>query len=75
MNVFALKRSALGLGRVMNRGVARELQQIKTCLRYGDARFLHALNTNTTSLKISFSWSGSNPNTVALYQYLKKNEM
>ena len=45
----------------MNRDVARVLEQIKTCLRYGGERFLYALNTVTALLKISFSLSGSNP--------------
>ena len=58
---LVLKRSILGLGRVMNRDVARMLEQIKSCLRYGGARFLYALNTNTALLNISFSLSGSSP--------------
>ena len=37
------------------------LEQIKSCLRYGSARFVHALNTNTALLNISFSFSGSSP--------------
>ena len=49
---LVLKRSVLGLGRVMNRDVARVLEQIKSCLRYGSARFLYALNTNTVLLNI-----------------------
>ena len=56
-----LKRSILGLGRVMNRDVARVLEQIKSCLRYGGARSLYALNTNTALLNISLSLSGSSP--------------
>ena len=36
---LGLKRSVLGLGRVMNRDVARLLEQIKSCLRYGGAKF------------------------------------
>ena len=56
-----LKRSVLGLGRVMNLDVARMLQQIKSCLRYGGARFLYALHTNTALLSIRFSLSGSIP--------------
>ena len=55
------KKSILGLGRVMNRYVARVLEQIKSCLRYGGARFLYALNTNSALLNISFSLSGSSP--------------
>ena len=38
------------------------LDQIKSCLRYGGARFLYALNTNTALLNISFSLSGSSSN-------------
>ena len=61
---LVLKRSVLGLGRVMYLDVARMLeqsQQIKSCLRYGGARFLYALNTDTALLNISFSLSGSIP--------------
>ena len=42
-------------------GVARMLKQIKSCLMYGSARFLYALNTNTALLNINFSLSGSIP--------------
>ena len=49
------------MGRVMNRDVVRVLEQIKSCLRYGGARFLYAMNTNTALLIISFSLSGSSP--------------
>ena len=55
---LVLKRSILGLGRV---DVARMLEQIKSCLRYGGARFLYALNTNTALLNISFSLGGNIP--------------
>ena len=55
---LVLRRSILGLGRVMNLDVARVLEQTKSCLRYGGARFLYALNTNTDLLNISFSLSG-----------------
>ena len=41
--------------------VARMLEQIKSSLRYGGARFLCTLNTNTALLNISFSLSGSIP--------------
>ena len=58
---LVLKRSILGLGRVMNRDVARVLEQIKSCLRYGVARFLYTFNTNTALLNTSFSLSGSSP--------------
>ena len=56
---LVLKRSILGLGRVMYLDVARMLEQIKSCLRYGGTRFLYALNT--ALLNISFSLSGSIP--------------
>ena len=58
---LVLKRFILGLGRVMNFDVVRMLEQIKCCLRYGGARFVYVLNTNTTLLNISFSLSGSIP--------------
>ena len=64
---LVLKRSILGLGRLMNRDVARVLEQIKrkrkkkSSLRYGGARVLYALNTNIALLNISFSLSGSSP--------------
>ena len=58
---LVLKRSILGLGRVMNRDVARVLEQIKSYLRYGGARVLYALNPNTALLNISFSLRGSSP--------------
>ena len=58
---LVLKRSVLSLGRVMNLDVAQVLEQIKSCLRYGGARFLYALNTNTALLNVSFSLSGSSP--------------
>ena len=45
----------------MNRDVARVLEQIKSCLRYGGARFLYALSTNIALLNISFSLGGSSP--------------
>ena len=56
---LVLKRSVLGLGRVMYLDVARMLEKIKSCLRYGGARFLYALNTNIALLNIRFSFSGS----------------
>ena len=46
--------SIVGLGRVMNRDVARVLELMKSCLWYGGARFLQALSTDTTLLNISF---------------------
>ena len=58
---LVLIRSILGLGRVVYLDVARMLEQIKSCLRYGGVRFLYALNTNTALLSISFSLSGSIP--------------
>ena len=45
----------------MNRDVARVLEQIKSCFRYGGARFVYALNTNTALFNVSFSLSGSSP--------------
>ena len=44
-----------------NRDVALASEQVKSSLRYGGARFLYALNTNTALLIISFSLSGSSP--------------
>ena len=38
---LVLKRSVLGLGRVIYLDVARMLEKIKSCLRYGGARFLY----------------------------------
>ena len=58
---LVLKRSILVLGRVIYLHVARMFEKIKSCLRYGGARFLYALNTNTALLNISFSLSGSVP--------------
>ena len=58
---LVLIRSILGLGRVVYLDVARMLEQIKSCLRYGGVRFLYALNTNTALLNTSFSLSGSIP--------------
>ena len=69
---LVLKRSVLGLGRVMNLDVVRMLEQIKSCLRYGSVRFLYVLNTNTALLNISFSLSGSSPKYRRL---LKKNQV
>ena len=45
----------------MNRDVARVLEQKKSCLRYGGARFMYALNTNTILLNIIFCLSRSSP--------------
>ena len=45
----------------MNLDVAQVLEQIKSCLRYGGARFVYTLNTNAALLNISFSLSGSSP--------------
>ena len=70
---LVLKRSVLGLGRVMYVGVVRMLEQIRSCLRYGGVRFLYALNTNTALLNISFSLSGSIPkyrSFIYIYIYL-----
>ena len=75
---LVFKRSIPGLGTVMNRDVARVdclpicqsgyRKQIKSCLRYGGARFVYVLNTNTALLNISFRSGGSSPSTVALYR-------
>ena len=56
---LVLKRSVLGLGGVGYLDVARMLEQIKSCLRYGGTRFLYAFNTNTALLNIRFYLSGS----------------
>ena len=71
---LVLKRSILGLGRVIYLDVARMLEKKKkkSCLRYGGARFVYASNTNTALLNISFSLSGS---TVALYRLIKRNQI
>ena len=55
----------------MNRDVARVdcppirqsgyRKHIKSCLRYGGARFVYVLNTNTALLNISFRSGGSSP--------------
>ena len=58
---LVLKRPILGLGRVMNRDVARVLEEIISYLRYGGARFMYVLNANTALLNICFSLSGSSP--------------
>ena len=58
---LVLKRSILGLGRVIYLDGARMLEQINSCLRYGGARFMYTLNTNTAILNISFSLNGSSP--------------
>ena len=51
--------------------MAQMLEQIKSCLRYGGARFLYALNTNTAVLNIRFSLSGSIPK----YRSFDKEEL
>ena len=56
---LVLKRSILGLGSIMNRHVTRVLELIKSCLKYGGARFLYALNIDIALMSISFSLSGS----------------
>ena len=58
---LVVSRSVLGFGRIMNLDVARVLEQIKSCLRYGGARVLYALNANAVLLNIRFSLSGSIP--------------
>ena len=73
---LVLKRSILGLGRVMYLDVARMLEQIKSCLRYGGARVVYALNTNTALLNVSFSLSGSIPKYRSfLYRLIKRNQI
>ena len=54
---LVLKRSILGLGRVMSRDAARVLEQVKSCLRYGGTIktfvcFEHCL----TEHKLFFEW-------------------
>ena len=55
---LVLKRSILGLGNIIARE-ERLSEQTKRDMRYCGARFLHALNTNTALLNISFCLSGS----------------
>ena len=50
-----------GFGRSYVSWCGANVQQIKSCLRYGGARFLYSLNTDTALLNISFSLSGSIP--------------
>ena len=69
---YFFKKSILGLSRVMNRDVARVLEQIKSCLRYGGERFLYALNTNTALLNINFYLSGSSPKYRSFVSVVKK---
>ena len=57
---LVLKRSVLGLGNIIVRE-ERLSEQIKRDVRYCGARFLHALNTSTALLNISFSLSRSKP--------------
>ena len=64
--------SVLCLGSVMDRDVARVLEQIKSCLRFASARFLCALNTNTALLNISFSLSGSSPEYCSFVSVVKE---
>ena len=56
----------------MNRDVARVLEQIKSHLRYGGARFLYALNTNIALLNISFSLSRHSPNYLCVVSVVKE---
>ena len=55
---LVLKRSILGLGNIIVR-VERLFEQTKRDVRYCGARFLHALNTSTALLNMSFCLSGS----------------
>ena len=52
--------------------MARELEQIKSCLRYGGARVLYALNANAVLLNIRFSLSGSRPKHHSFVSVLKE---
>ena len=69
---LVLKRSILVLGRVIYLHVARMFEKIKSCLRYGGARFLYALNTNTALLNIRFSLSGSSAKHRSFVSVLKE---
>ena len=51
---LVLKRSILGLGNIIVRE-ERLFEQTSRDVRYWGARFLHALNTSTALLNISFS--------------------
>ena len=57
---LVLKRSILSLGNIIVR-VERLFEQTKRDVRYCGARFLHALNTSTALLNMSFCLSGSKP--------------
>ena len=70
-----LERFVLGLGRVMNLDVARMLEQIKSCLRYGGAWFLYVLNTNIALLNITFSLSGSSPKYSSFVSLVRENQI
>ena len=59
----------------MNQHVARELEQIKSCLRYIGARVLYALNANAVFLNISFSLSGSSPKYRSFVSVLKEPDI
>ena len=63
---LVLKRSILGLGRVMVRDEARVFEQMNIVSRYGGARLLHALNTSTALLNLSLSLSESKPKCCSL---------
>ena len=66
---LVLKRSILGLGNIIARE-ERLSEQTKRDMRYCGARFLHALNTSTALLNISFSLSGSKPKCCVLASVL-----
>ena len=55
---LVLKRSVLGLGNIIVRE-ERLFEQTNRDVRYCGARFLHALNTSTALLNMSFCLSGS----------------
>ena len=56
----------------MNQHVAREVEQIKSSLRYGGARVLYALNADAILLNISLTLSGSSPKHRSLVSVLKE---
>ena len=56
----------------MNQHVAREVEQIKSSLRYGGARVLYALNANAVLLNIRFSLCGSSPKHRSFVSVLKE---
>ena len=51
---LVLNKSILGFGSIIDRDGARLLRQIKSSLRYWDAKFRYALKTSTALFNISF---------------------